>query len=227
MFDSPKVVLVGRVMIQRIPKKCIMVVNLERTTIEKFKVLSFIDTQDINCVAYGPFDNGHILLGLSDGWLLAYEYPSLERIESKQIFWEGSDEDEASLMNNSEIGANIENEEEKSNQTIEMSARSIVLDGDESELGGQSSADKRGRVSMPPCLDDQAIISIQIDPSNLILTCSRGGQVVALTPFERSHNYFYLELGEDTFCTVGLPMVRAKELGGSDTLALDKTGCCI
>ena len=27
------------------------------------------------------------MLGLSDGWLLAYEYPSLERIESKQIFW--------------------------------------------------------------------------------------------------------------------------------------------
>ena len=26
------------------------------------------------------------MLGLSDGWLLAYEYPSLERIESKQIF---------------------------------------------------------------------------------------------------------------------------------------------
>ena len=83
MFDSPKVVLVGRVLIQRTLRKCIMVVNLERLTIDKFKVLSFIDTQEINCVSYGPFDNGHILLGLSDGWLLAYEYPSLERIESK------------------------------------------------------------------------------------------------------------------------------------------------
>ena len=44
VFDSPKVILVGRVMIQRTPRKCIMVVNLERTTIEKFKLLSFIDT---------------------------------------------------------------------------------------------------------------------------------------------------------------------------------------
>ena len=92
-----------------------MVVNLERTTIEKFKVLSFIDTQDINCVAYGPFDNGHILLGLSDGWLLAYEYPSLERIESKQIFWEKWDEEEASQLNGSELGTSLLNEEDKSN----------------------------------------------------------------------------------------------------------------
>ena len=115
VFDSPKVILVGRVMIQRTPRKCIMVVNLERLTIDKFKVLSFIDTQEINCVSYGPFDNGHILLGLSDGWLLAYEYPSLERIESKQIFWEGS-EDEPSQLNSSELGGgNIDNEEQKSN----------------------------------------------------------------------------------------------------------------
>jgi len=51
-----------------------------------------MDKQIINCVSYGPFDNGHILLGLSDGWLLAYEYPSLERIESKQIFREKEEE---------------------------------------------------------------------------------------------------------------------------------------
>ena len=50
------------------------------------KIQTFLDQQIINCVSYGPFDNGHILLGLSDGWLLAYEYPGLERIESKQIF---------------------------------------------------------------------------------------------------------------------------------------------
>ena len=109
-----------------------------------------------------------------------------------------------------------------------MSARSIVLtQDDEDECAGPNSEDKKGRISASPNQDDLAIISIQIDPSNLILTCSRGGQVVALTPFERSHNYFYLELGEDTFCTVGLPMVRSKEIGGADTLALDKTGCCI
>ena len=108
-----------------------------------------------------------------------------------------------------------------------MSARSIVLEQEDDDEDGPSSEEKKGRAVAPPSQDNLAIISIQMDPSNLILTCSRGGQVVALTPFERSHNYFYLELGEDTFCTVGLPMVRAKEIGGSDTLALDKTGCCI
>ena len=53
-------------------------------------------------------------------------------------------------MNGSELGTSLLNEEDKSNQTIEMSARSIMLDDDNSELGTQSSADKRGRVSVPP-----------------------------------------------------------------------------
>ena len=26
------------------------------------------------------------MLGLSDGWLLGFEYPSLKRVESKQVF---------------------------------------------------------------------------------------------------------------------------------------------
>ena len=84
-------VLVGQVLVgeRNPPQKCIMVLNLQTKEIEKLKIMSFIENQTINCVQYGPFDNGHILLGLSDGWLLAYEYPSLERIESKQVFWPG------------------------------------------------------------------------------------------------------------------------------------------
>jgi len=39
-------------------------------------------------------------MGLSDGWLLAYEYPSLDRVESKQIFWEEEKEVQSSLINN-------------------------------------------------------------------------------------------------------------------------------
>lgn len=44
--------------------------------------------------------------------------------------------------------------------------------------------------------------------------------MVALTPFDRRHNYFYLELGEETFCTVGMPSARAKEIRG-DVTALE------
>ena len=64
-----------------------MVFNLVTQEIEKLKVLTFLtpDTA-INCLEYGPFDNGHILLGLSNGWLLAYEFPSLERIDCKQVY---------------------------------------------------------------------------------------------------------------------------------------------
>ena len=69
------------------PLSCLMVFNLMTQEVEKLKVLAFMAADvAINCVEYGPFDNGHILLGLSDGWLLAYEYPSLERIDSKQVY---------------------------------------------------------------------------------------------------------------------------------------------
>ena len=78
------------------PRKCLLVFSLLKKEIEKLKLLSFIDArQEISSVAYGPFDNGHILVGLSDGWLLAYEYPSLQRIESKQIY--STDENEERL----------------------------------------------------------------------------------------------------------------------------------
>ena len=86
-FSTPKLVLIGTVRMESGQQsKCIIVLNLLLKNIEKLKMLTFIESQSINCISYGPFDNGHILLGLSDGWLLAYEYPSLERIESKQIF---------------------------------------------------------------------------------------------------------------------------------------------
>ena len=71
-----------------------------------------------------------------------------------------------------------------------------------------------------PKLDDHAIVSIQLDPTNLILACSYGGQVLALTPFERRHNYMYIEFGEEIFCTVGLPSTRAREIH-TDTVDLN------
>ena len=70
-------------------------------------------------------------------------------------------------------------------------------------------------------LDNRSIVSIVMDPTNLIFTCSRGGKVVALTPFERRHNYFYLELGEESFVTIGLPSARAKAIGRETTTAYD------
>ena len=88
-FDANRIVLVGKVKCNDDSEllSCVMVFNLTEQQVEKIKILSFM-TPDvtINCVAYGPFDNGHILLGLSDGWLLAYEYPSLDRLDSKQIY---------------------------------------------------------------------------------------------------------------------------------------------
>jgi hypothetical protein len=70
------------------------------------------------------------LLGLSDGWLLAYEYPSLERIESKQIFWEDEKEDQfEDLSFNSDFD---------SNQSPEKRRDTLVMETNESEGGNEN-----------------------------------------------------------------------------------------
>ena len=41
---------------------------------DKMKLLSFVqDAQQITSINYGPYDNGHLLLGLETGFLLAYD----------------------------------------------------------------------------------------------------------------------------------------------------------
>ena len=91
-YDATKVIFVGKITQESAGRgpmiyNCLMVFNLVKQEIEKLKVFAFMSPDlNINCIEYGPFDNGHILLGLSDGWLLAYEYPSLKRLDSKQVY---------------------------------------------------------------------------------------------------------------------------------------------
>jgi WD40 repeat protein len=40
----------------------------------------------ITCLNYGPFDNGHILVGFEDGKLIAFDYLTLDRLESVKAF---------------------------------------------------------------------------------------------------------------------------------------------
>lgn len=61
-----------------------MIYNLEES---QAKVIKIIDVEsEITCINYGPYDNGHILVGLSDGKLIAFDYLTLERLESVKIF---------------------------------------------------------------------------------------------------------------------------------------------
>ena len=57
-----------------------MIFNLESKQAERIKIL------DVECnitsINYGPYDNGHILIGLENGSLLAFDYLTLERLES-------------------------------------------------------------------------------------------------------------------------------------------------
>lgn len=50
-------------------------------------MIKIIDVEsEITCINYGPYDNGHILVGFSDGKLIAFDYLSLKRLESVKVF---------------------------------------------------------------------------------------------------------------------------------------------
>ncbi|CDW71649.1 UNKNOWN [Stylonychia lemnae] len=79
-----KIVLTGEVLYLKQRRCFIMIFNLEENQAETIKI---IDTNaEISCINYGPYDNGHILVGLTDGKLIAFDYLTLERLESVKIF---------------------------------------------------------------------------------------------------------------------------------------------
>lgn len=62
-----------------------MVFNLELSEAEIIKVID-VENCEITCINYGPYDNGHILIGMSDGRLIAFDFSTLERLENVVIF---------------------------------------------------------------------------------------------------------------------------------------------
>ena len=64
-----------------------MVYNLLSKQAEIIKILDITET--ITALSYGPFDNGHIMVGLGNGELLAFDYLTLNRLEKIQVFEEG------------------------------------------------------------------------------------------------------------------------------------------
>jgi len=53
-----------------------MVVDMGEGKLVEMKVLTLQAT--VLSVAFGPFDNGYLWLGLNDGSLIAFDYPGLE-----------------------------------------------------------------------------------------------------------------------------------------------------
>ena len=56
-----------------------MIYNLEQCDAEIIKVIDF--DSSITSLNYGPFDNGHVLVGFANGTLLFFDYPFLNRLE--------------------------------------------------------------------------------------------------------------------------------------------------
>ena len=79
-----KLVLIGQIVLvsQRKKAACLLVLDIFSEKITSMKVLTLPKKQSVSSCAYGPFDNGHIWLGLSDGALLAFDYPGLVRTET-------------------------------------------------------------------------------------------------------------------------------------------------
>lgn len=60
-----------------------MIYNLETTEAELIKIIDF--NFEITCVNYGPYDNGYVTVGFSNGSLLIFDYPNLERLQLLNI----------------------------------------------------------------------------------------------------------------------------------------------
>jgi len=76
MKQANKLMLVGKCVHKFKEKSFLMIFNTKSGQAEVIKIL---DTHaQVTCLSYGPFDNGHVLLGLEDGQLLAYDYPQLQ-----------------------------------------------------------------------------------------------------------------------------------------------------
>lgn len=59
--------------------------NIRNQSIDKIKLLE-TTYGHITCVNYGPFDNGYLLVGLSQGVLLAFDIYDLSIIMQEKIF---------------------------------------------------------------------------------------------------------------------------------------------
>jgi len=60
-----KIIVTGELFFKAKARNFIMVYNLERCEAEAIKILDI--AVDITALAYGPYDNGHVLVGLNDG----------------------------------------------------------------------------------------------------------------------------------------------------------------
>lgn len=67
-------------------EECVFVYNTLKDTLENFKFVRLPFGVTITSANFGPYDNGYLLLGLSNGVLLALEVPSLQLILQEQIF---------------------------------------------------------------------------------------------------------------------------------------------
>ena len=56
------------------PEAIVLSINLHDRSSDKIALLSQIqDSKQISAINYGPYDNGHLIVGLNTGVLLAYD----------------------------------------------------------------------------------------------------------------------------------------------------------
>lgn len=80
-----KIILAGEVKHEGVKKPVIMIYDYKKEDIEQMKVLE-LENVTISSLNFGPFDNGHIMIGLTNGELLAFDVLTLKRLENTLIF---------------------------------------------------------------------------------------------------------------------------------------------
>ena len=76
MCGLRRVLLIGNVQVDEntAPQAFVLSYNIPDRKYDKFKLLKEVqDSRMITSLNFGPYDNGHLLVGLETGYLLAYE----------------------------------------------------------------------------------------------------------------------------------------------------------
>jgi len=62
----------------------LFIFNLNDLLVSKACILS--NNEAVTAINYGPYDNGHVMVGFKDGTLMTIDYSTLKVIDTKRVF---------------------------------------------------------------------------------------------------------------------------------------------
>jgi hypothetical protein len=81
-----RVIAVGECTQNKTHKFFLSICDIPSEKVVVTKLINHRGEDEIRCIAYGPYDNGHIIMGMATGFLIVYDAVSLCKIHSLALF---------------------------------------------------------------------------------------------------------------------------------------------